>query len=94
VALLKWCRSGASGEWVFSSIRLAHAVGGNLREMEGRYTVAIMPTGAVRLSYSGRLVPDFAVPPVIGKMVVRNVLAEQFRAMVEEIVRRDAEKAQ
>jgi hypothetical protein len=39
-------------------------------------------------------VPDFAVPPVIGKMVVRNVLAEQFRAMVEEIVRRDAEKAQ
>ena len=73
---------------------VAHAVGGNLKSMEGRYTVAVTPEGTVRLSYSGRLVPDFAVPPVIGKMVVRNVLAEQFRAMVEEIVRRDAEKAQ
>ena len=73
---------------------VAHAVGGNLKAMEGRYTVAVTPEGTVRLSYSGRLVPDFAVPPVIGKMVVRNVLAEQFRAMVEEIVRRDAEKAQ
>ena len=73
---------------------VAHAVGGNLKSMEGRYTVAVTPEGTVRLSYSGRLVPDFAVPPVIGKMVVRNVLADQFRAMVEEIVRRDAEKAQ
>ena len=73
---------------------VAHAIGGNLKEMEGRYTVAVTPAGTVRLSYSGRLVPDFAVPPVIGKMVVRNVLADQFRAMVEEIVRRDAERAQ
>jgi hypothetical protein len=72
---------------------VAHAVGGNLREMEGRYTVTVMPEGMVRLSYSGRLVPDFAVPPVIGRMVVRNVLADQFSAMVEEIVRRDAQQS-
>ena len=71
---------------------MAHAVGGNLREMEGRYTLESLPGGTVRLSYSGRLVPDFAVPPVIGKLVVRNVLANQFSAMVKEIVRRDAEK--
>jgi hypothetical protein len=70
---------------------VAHAVGGNLREMEGRYTLEILPSGAVRLSYSGRLVPDFAVPPLIGKLVVRNVLASQFSAMVREIERRDAE---
>jgi hypothetical protein len=61
--------------------------------MEGRYTVTVMPEGMVRLSYSGRLVPDFAVPPVIGRMVVRNVLADQFSAMVEEIVRRDAQQS-
>ena len=72
---------------------MAHAVGGNLREMEGRYTLEPLPTGAVRLSYSGRLVPDFAVPPVIGRLVVRRVLASQFSAMVREIARRDAEDA-
>lgn len=71
---------------------MARAVGGNLREMEGRYTLEILPAGTVRLSYSGRVVPDFAVPPVIGKIVVRNMLANQFTAMVKEIVRRDAEK--
>ncbi|HEY2255687.1 MAG TPA: cyclase, partial [Variovorax sp.] len=72
---------------------LAQAVGGNLRVMEGRYTVETLSTGTVRLSYSGRLAPDFAVPPVIGSMVVRNVLANQFKAMVAEITRRDAVKS-
>ncbi|MBB3181847.1 SRPBCC family protein [Variovorax sp. Sphag1AA] len=71
---------------------IARAVGGNLREMEGHYTLEKLPTGTVRLSYSARLVPDFAVPPVIGKVVVRTVLANQFSAMVKEIERRDAEK--
>jgi ribosome-associated toxin RatA of RatAB toxin-antitoxin module len=72
---------------------VAHAVGGNLKEMEGRYTLENLPSGAVRLSYVGRLLPDFPVPPLIGKMVVRNVLAKQFSALVEEIVRRDAQQA-
>ncbi len=71
---------------------MARAVGGNLREMEGRYTLESLPAGTVRLTYSGRLVPNFAVPPVIGKLVMRNVLANQFSAMVKEIVRRDTEK--
>jgi len=71
---------------------MARAVSGNFREMEGRYTLENLPAGTVRLTYSGRLVPAFAVPPVIGKLVVRNVLANQFSAMVKEIVRRDAEK--
>jgi hypothetical protein len=43
----------------------------------------------VRLSYSGRLIPDFPVPPVVGALVVRSVLAKQFSALVDEIVRRD-----
>ncbi|GAC1505111.1 MAG: hypothetical protein NVS1B6_13070 [Steroidobacteraceae bacterium] len=69
---------------------VARAVGGNLTEMEGRYTLENLPTGAVRLSYSARLVPEFPVPPFIGRTVVRNVLARQFTAMVKEILRRDA----
>ena len=69
---------------------VARAVGGNFKEMEGRYELENLPTGAVRLSYFGRLVPDFSVPDIIGRMVVRRVLAKQFTAMVNEILRRDA----
>ncbi|WP_120967474.1 SRPBCC family protein [Comamonas sp. lk] len=68
----------------------ARAVGGNLKEMSGSYTLEALPSGEVRLSYSASLRPDFAVPPVVGTLVVRNVLARQFTAMVDEIVRRDA----
>lgn len=69
---------------------LAHALGGNLREMEGRYDLEQLPTGAVRLLYEGRVVPDFPVPPIIGTMLMRSELSRQFTAMVKEIMRRDA----
>ena len=69
---------------------VARAVGGNLREMEGRYELENLPTGTVRLLYEGRVVPDFPVPPIIGTMVVRSVLSRQFTAMVKEIMRRNA----
>jgi carbon monoxide dehydrogenase subunit G len=69
---------------------VARAVGGNFKEMEGRYELENLPAGGVRLSYAGRLIPEFPVPPIIGRMVVRRVLAKQFTAMVNEIVRRDA----
>ncbi|MDM0112723.1 SRPBCC family protein [Variovorax sp. J22R133] len=69
---------------------VARAVGGNLKEFEGRYALEHVPGGGVRLTYSGRLVPDFPVPPVIGPIVVRNMLAKQFTALVTEIMRRDA----
>jgi Polyketide cyclase / dehydrase and lipid transport len=72
---------------------VAHAVGGNLREMDGRYTLTAPAPGEVRLTYVGRLVPEFAVPPVVGKLVVRNAMARQFSALVKEILRRDAAAA-
>lgn len=75
-------------EWPPQRI-VAHAVGGNLKEMEGSYTLETLPGGAVRLSYSARLRPDFPVPPVVGTLVVRHLVARQFSAMVNEIVRRD-----
>jgi hypothetical protein len=68
---------------------VARAVGGNLREMEGRYELENLPSG-VRLLYFGKLVPEFPLPPIIGRIVVRSVLAKQFTAMVKEILRRDA----
>lgn len=69
---------------------VAHAVGGNLRQMDGSYTLETLPDGKLRLSYSGSLRPDFALPPLIGKLAVRQVLERQFRALVDEIRRRDA----
>lgn len=68
---------------------IARAVAGNLRDMEGRYELLASDHG-VRLSYFGRFTPDFYVPPLIGMPIVRNSMAKRFRAMVAEIVRRDA----
>jgi carbon monoxide dehydrogenase subunit G len=68
---------------------VAHAVGGNLRSLEGRYVVDSLPGGEVRLSYSGRLVSGFQVPPFVSRMAVRSTMARQFQALVQEIVRRD-----
>lgn len=69
---------------------VARAVSGNLKQMEGRYALEVLATGEVRLSYAGRLEPEFALPPVVGKAVMRRVMARQFNALVKEIVRRDA----
>ena len=69
---------------------VARAVSGNLRLMEGRYVLEMLATGQVRLSYAGRVEPEFPLPPVVGKAVMRRVMARQFSALVKEIVRRDA----
>lgn len=68
---------------------VAHAVGGNLQSLEGRYAIESLPGGEVRLSYSGRLVPGFQVPHFVSRMAVRSTMARQFQALVQEIVRRD-----
>lgn len=69
---------------------VARAVSGNLRQMEGRYALEVLASGEVRLSYAGLLEPEFPLPPVVGRAVMRRVMTRQFNALVEEIVRRDA----
>jgi carbon monoxide dehydrogenase subunit G len=68
---------------------VARAVGGNLQSMEGRYLVESLANDQVRLSYSGRLVPGFQVPPFVSRLAVRSTMDRQFRALVQEILRRD-----
>ncbi len=68
---------------------VARAVAGNMRDMEGSYELQASEAG-LRLAYSGRFVPGFFVPPLIGMPLVRRSLERRFRAMVEEIERRDA----
>jgi len=68
---------------------VARAVAGNMKDMEGSYELQASEAG-LRLGYSGRFVPDFFLPPLIGLPIVRRSLERRFRAMVEEIERRDA----
>ena len=65
---------------------VSRATGGNFREMLGTYRIED-DKGRVRLLYSGRLVPDFAVPPVVGTWVFKHNIEATFRALVEEIER-------
>jgi carbon monoxide dehydrogenase subunit G len=68
---------------------VARAVGGSFREMSGRYDLD-QAGGRVRISYAGRFVPDFPLPPFLGIVAIRHTAATQLAAMVDEIVRRDA----
>ncbi len=67
----------------------ARSAGGNVRDLETRYELEKTAQG-VRLVYHGRFIPEFAVPPLIGMPFVRRVVERRFRAMITEIVRRDA----
>ena len=64
----------------------SRAVAGNFREMQSTYTLE-MREGRVLLRYSGRMVPDFYVPPLIGTFVLRHHVESAFRALVDEIER-------
>lgn len=67
----------------------SRAVAGNLKRMSGRYE--LHPEGAgVRLRYTADIEPDFELPPLIGPLVLRNMVEDQFTAMVAEIERRAA----
>ena len=67
----------------------ARRISGNIRDLETRYELKASDAG-VKLEYVGRFSPDFPVPPLFGMAMVRRVIERRFRAMVEEIVRRDA----
>lgn len=67
----------------------SRAIAGDFRVMNGRYEI-LQRGSAVRLTYSGRLQPDFLLPPIIGTSIVRYILLRNLREMVDEILRRDA----
>ncbi len=67
----------------------ARRISGNIRDLETRYELKASDPG-VKLDYVGRFIPEFSVPPFFGMAMVRRIIERRFRAMVEEIVRRDA----
>ena len=67
----------------------SRATSGSFREMTGRYEL-VQNGGMLRVAYRGRLVPDFAMPPLIGTIAVRMNVERQFTAMIGEIERQSA----
>jgi hypothetical protein len=67
----------------------ARAIAGSMNYMEASYELSASGSG-FELGYSGRFVPRFFVPPLIGASIVRRSLERRLRAMVNEIERRDA----
>ena len=66
----------------------ARGVEGNISALETRYDLHSSEAG-VKLDYTGRFVPAFAIPPLIGMPIVNKLIERRFRAMVNEIQRRD-----
>jgi ribosome-associated toxin RatA of RatAB toxin-antitoxin module len=67
----------------------SHAIAGTFQEMTGSYT--LVPDGdGLRLTYSGRMVPDFILPPLVGTAAVKAAVQKQFGALVKEMERRAA----
>lgn len=65
----------------------AHGVGGNVERMES--VMELEPDGSgTRLTYHAEVLPGFWFPPLIGPSLVQHETAEQFSAMVHEMVRR------
>jgi ribosome-associated toxin RatA of RatAB toxin-antitoxin module len=66
---------------------VSQAIAGNFREMRSTYALEARQ-GRLFLHYSGRLEPDFYVPPLIGTYLLRRNVESMFRALVDEIERR------
>jgi len=67
----------------------ARGIEGNIKGLETCYELHTSDAGT-KLVYAGRFEPDFAIPPLIGMPLVNRLIERRFRAMIEEIQRRDA----
>ena len=65
----------------------ATGIGGNIRRMESVMRLEADGNGT-RLHYKAEVVPDFWLPPLLGPSFVRHETAEQFSAMINEMLRR------
>ena len=65
------------------------ALAGNLRHFEGAYHVERQPGGGAILRWTGNIIPDVSLPPLIGEVVMRMRIEDQFTGMVREIERRE-----
>lgn len=70
----------------------SRAIAGTFREMTGSYTLT-RDGDELRFTYSGRMVPDFVLPPLIGTAAVKAAVRKQFGALVKRMQTRAAAPA-
>jgi ribosome-associated toxin RatA of RatAB toxin-antitoxin module len=66
------------------------ALKGSFRRLDGGYRLKQLPAGVIELVWIGLLEPDFALPPLLGEVLMRSTIEDQFLGMVREIERREA----
>jgi len=65
----------------------AHGVGGNIKRLDSVMRLQAEADGT-RLEYHAEVLPDFWLPPLFGPSFVQHETAEQFSAMINEMLRR------
>lgn len=71
-----------------------HALKGNLKRLEGGYRIERgAAPGTLVLHWRGLVQPDAPLPPLLGEVIMRANIEDQFAGMVREIERRQAERA-
>jgi ribosome-associated toxin RatA of RatAB toxin-antitoxin module len=71
-----------------------HALKGTLKQLEGGYRIERgRDPGALVLHWRGLIQPAVTLPPLLGEVVMRANIEDQFAGMVREIERREAERA-
>ena len=70
-------------------------IAGSVRYLQGRYEAeAASEPGPVRLRWIGAIAPETELPSLIGEVIMRLSIEEQFTGMVNEIERREAIRQQ
>jgi len=62
---------------------------GNLKRLDGAYRIEPQNGGRILLTWTGTVEAQ-SMPPLLGELVMRSNISDQFRGMVREIKRRDA----
>ena len=77
------------------SVIEVHLVRGSLRQLSGRYLIerpASASGGRLVLRWNGTIEPEVGLPPLIGELLMRANIKDQFLGMVREIERRESER--
>jgi hypothetical protein len=76
-------------EQPMSSIDIS-LISGDMKHYESRWELIPVPeTGGTKIVYSGRLVPNFYVPGILGSKMIRSDIEHMMSAVVARIERRD-----
>jgi ribosome-associated toxin RatA of RatAB toxin-antitoxin module len=76
-------------EQPMSSIDIS-LISGDMKHYESRWELIPVPeTGGTKIIYSGRLVPNFYVPGILGANMIRSDIQHMMNAVVARIERRD-----